>query len=71
MKTKSLLGLDKTFQNDEKYLIIIIRNYHFKKGWLRKFFCESNFEAINLLQKVDLNKKWKIMKTFESIYKNG
>ena len=32
MKTKSLSSIDKTFQKDKKYLIIIIRNYYFKKG---------------------------------------
>ena len=32
---------------------------------------ERNFEAINLLENADLNKKkWKTIKNFESIYKN-
>ena len=38
---------------------------------IKMFFWESNFEDMNLLQKADLNtKKWKIIKIFESIYKN-
>ena len=36
------------------------------------YFWGRNFEAINLLQKSDLNKKEEIYKKkFESIYKNG
>ena len=38
---------------------------------IKMIFWESNFEDMNLLQKADLNtKKWKIIKFFESIYKN-
>ena len=31
MKTKSLLSIEKILQNEKKCLIIIIKNYYFKK----------------------------------------
>ena len=49
-----MLNIEENIIEWENYLIII-RNYYFKKQWFWKFIWESNFEAINLPQKI-----WKV-----------
>ena len=65
MKNKSLLNIEKKLiQNEKKWFIIIIRNYYFLKKMGQKVLFTRNirmfrriyFEAINFLQKANLNK---------------
>ena len=69
IKSKSLLNVKKKLQNVKKRLIIIIRNYCFQKSndlekpsdkaiykVNMRMFKRINFEAMNLLQKANLNK---------------
>ena len=65
MKNKSLLNIEKKLiQNEKKWFIIIIRNYYFFKKMSQKVLFTRNirmfrriyFEAINFLQKANLNK---------------
>ena len=56
-KQKLVKYSKKYYKTRKKCLTIIKRNYYIKKKWLRKFFWESNFEAINSLQKADWNKR--------------
>ena len=65
MKNKSLLNIEKKLiQNEKKWFIIIIRNYYFLKKMSQKVLFTRNirmfrriyFEAINFLQKANLNK---------------
>ena len=60
-KQKFVKYSKKYYKMRKKCLTIIKRNYYIKKKWLTKFFWESNFEAINSLQKADWNKRsWKL-----------
>ena len=65
MKNKSLFNIEKKLiQNEKKWFIIIIRNYYFLKKMSQKVLFTRNirmfrriyFEAINFLQKANLNK---------------
>ena len=48
MKNKSLLSIEKNIiKMRKKLLIIVTRNYCFRKWWLRKIFWEKFFEDLN------------------------
>ena len=64
MKNKSVLKIEKNIMKWEKTPLHNYRNYYFKNEMTQKvllmkiirMFLKMNFEALNLLQKANLNK---------------